>query len=116
MFQAAHVIVYSQSADADRDFIRDALGFPFVDAGDGWLIFKLPPAELAIHPADGPPTTTLYFMCEDIDATLDKLVAAGAVISSPVSEQRWGKVAEIGLPSGTTLPLYQPRHPVAYDL
>jgi catechol 2,3-dioxygenase-like lactoylglutathione lyase family enzyme len=116
MFQAAHVIVYSRSADADRAFLRDALGMAYVDAGDGWLIFKLPPAELAVHPTEGQPMHTLYFMCDDIEATLDKLVAAGAVVASPVSEQRWGRIAEIGLPSGTTLPLYEPRHPVAYSL
>jgi catechol 2,3-dioxygenase-like lactoylglutathione lyase family enzyme len=116
MFQATHVIIYSRSAEADRAFLRDALRLPYVDAGDNWLTFKLPPAELAIHPTEGQPMHTLYFMCADIEATLDSLVAAGAVISSPISDQRWGRVAEIALPSGTTLPIYEPRHPVAYDL
>jgi catechol 2,3-dioxygenase-like lactoylglutathione lyase family enzyme len=70
MINAAHVIVYSQNAEADRAFIRDVLGFPNVDAGDGWLIFKLPPAEVAVHPADGDTRHEFYLMCDDIENTL----------------------------------------------
>jgi len=116
MFSGAHVILDSRSAEADRVFLRDQLGFANVDAGDGWLIFKLPPAEVAIHPTDGKPRHELYLMCEDIDKTLGELTAAGATISRPTTDQRWGRLAEIRLPSGTTLGIYQPRHPVAYDL
>jgi catechol 2,3-dioxygenase-like lactoylglutathione lyase family enzyme len=116
MFTGTHVIVYSRAADADRAFVRDSLGLPNVDAGDGWLIFKLPPAELAVHPTDGEPMHELYFMCDDIDATLRDLTAAGATVSRPARDQGWGILAEISLPSGTPLALYEPRHPVAYHL
>jgi catechol 2,3-dioxygenase-like lactoylglutathione lyase family enzyme len=116
LFNGAHVILYSPAAEADRDFLRDHLGLANVDAGDGWLIFKLPPAEIAIHPTDGPPKHELYFMCDDIESTLAKLVAEGAEISAPVSDQGWGRLAEIRLPSGTTLSIYEPRHPVAHSL
>ena len=116
MFKAAHVIIYSQSADADRVFLRDALGLPYVDAGGDWLIFKLPPAELAVHPTEGPPTHELYWMCDDVEATLERLVNAGATIASPVTDQRWGRIARIALPSGTRLAIYEPNHATAYDL
>jgi uncharacterized glyoxalase superfamily protein PhnB len=116
MFNGAHVILYSDSAEADSAFLRDQLGFANLDAGDGWLIFKLPPAEVAIHPADGEPRHELYLMCEDIDQTLRDVTAAGATITGPTTDQRWGRLAVIRLPSGTMLGIYQPRHPVAYDL
>ncbi len=116
MFSGSHVILFSEAADEDRAFLRDKLGLANVDAGHGWLIFKLPPAELAVHPSDGEPRHELYFMCEEIAATLETLVAAGARVAEPVSDQRWGRVATIALPSGTRLGVYEPRHPVAYDL
>src|SRR6266516_4021336 len=77
MFNGAHVIIYSHDADADRAFIRDVLGFPGVDAGQGWLIFKLPPAEAAVHPTEGAPQHEFYLMCEDLEATLARLAAQG---------------------------------------
>jgi catechol 2,3-dioxygenase-like lactoylglutathione lyase family enzyme len=116
MFSGAHVILYSRDAEADRAFIRDTLGFAGVDAGDGWLIFQLPPAEIAVHPTDGEPAHELYLMCDDIEAVLARLGAAGSTVSSPISDQGWGLLASIRLPSGSDLPIYQPRHPVAYDL
>ena len=116
MFNGAHVILYSQSAEADRSFLRDRLGLANVDAGDGWLIFKLPPAEIAIHPTDGAPHHEFYFMCENLDETLRSLAAAGAQTSGPPTDQGWGLLAEVRLPSGTLLSLYEPRHPVAYAL
>lgn len=116
MFVGAHVIVFSRAAEADRAFLRDQLGFASVDAGDGWLIFKLPPAEVAAHPTDGEPRHELYFMCDDLDETLAKLTAAGATVSSAPTDRGWGRLAEISLPSGTRFGVYQPRHPVAYDL
>lgn len=121
MINAAHVIVYSQDADADRAFLRDVLGFPHVDAGHGWLIFKLPPAEIAVHPADTVPPADgqarheLYLMCDDLAATLAELAARG-VQAGAVTQQRWGALAAITLPSGAPLSLYQPRHPVAHSL
>ncbi len=116
MFDGSHVILYSASPDEDRAFLRDCLGFANVDAGHGWLIFKLPPGEVAVHPTEGPPHHELYFMCRDIEATLVKLANGGATISAPISDQRWGRLAGISLPSGTRLGIYEPRHPVAYDL
>ncbi|GAA3793517.1 hypothetical protein GCM10022226_11050 [Sphaerisporangium flaviroseum] len=115
MINGAHVIVYSRDAEADRTFIRDVLGFAHVDAGDGWLIFKLPPAEVAVHPTDGQTQHELYLMCDDIETTLVTLSAKGVEVS-PVTNAGWGSLASIKLPSGSHLSLYQPRHPVAYNL
>lgn len=114
MISGAHVIIYSRDAEADRRFLREALGFPHVDAGDGWLIFKLPPAELAVHPG-GDPGHELYLMCDDLTKTVADLTAHGAT-ADPVTHQSWGARVAITLPSGTVLSLYQPRHPVAYNL
>ena len=116
MINGAHVILYSTDAEADRAFIRDVLGFRGVDAGDGWLIFKLPPAEIAVHPTDGLEKYEFYLMCDDIEKTLAELTARGVTISQPVSDQSWGLLASIKLPSGAELSIYQPRHPTAYDL
>lgn len=116
MISGAHVILYSQDADADRAFIRDVLGFPGIDAGGGWLIFTLPPAEVAVHPADGPPRHELYLMCDDLDSQLGEFRAKGVEITRPVSQQRWGKLTAVRLPSGAELPLYEPLHPVAHGL
>lgn len=115
MLTGVHVILYSVNAEADRVFIRDVLGWVSVDAGNGWLIFKLPPAEIAVHPTDGLEKHEFYLMCDDIEKTLAELAAKGVTISQPVSEQRWGLLASIKLPSGADLSLYQPRHPTAYD-
>jgi catechol 2,3-dioxygenase-like lactoylglutathione lyase family enzyme len=116
MVSGVHVILYSQDAEADRAFLRDVLGFPGVDAGGGWLIFKLPPAEVAVHPTDGPPRHEFFLMCDDLDTQLDEFRAQGVEITRPVSEQRWGKLTAIRLPSGAELPLYEPLHPIAHSL
>ncbi len=116
MINGAHVIVYSRDADADRAFLRDVLGFPHVDAGHGWLIFKLPPAEAAMHPTEGEPGAELYLMCDDLEVTVAELVAKGVSVPPERTEARWGVIATITLPSGAGLGLYEPRHPVAYDL
>jgi len=116
MFNGAHVILYSAAPEEDRAFLRDVLGFAKVDAGHGWLIFKLPPAEVAVHPAEGPPHHELYLMCADVEATLGKLTAAGATVATQVTDQSWGRLAEIRLPSGTPLGMYEPRHTLAYEL
>ncbi|RLV01271.1 extradiol dioxygenase [Streptomyces griseocarneus] len=112
----AHVIHFSKDADADRAFIRDVLGFPGVDAGGGWLIFKLPPTEVAVHPTEGEAKQELYLMCDDITALLVELGDKGVEITRPASDQGWGILAAIRLPSGAELPLYEPRHPVAHSL
>jgi catechol 2,3-dioxygenase-like lactoylglutathione lyase family enzyme len=107
----AHAIVYSRDPDADRAFFRDVLELPWVDAGHGWLIFALPPAEVAVHPTDGAGRHELYLMCDDIRATVAELGAKGVQFSRPVAEERWGLVTAIDLPGGGELGLYEPKHP-----
>ncbi|WP_214320280.1 VOC family protein [Nonomuraea sediminis] len=114
MINGAHVIIYSRDAEADRAFLRDVLGYPHVDVGGGWLIFKLPPAEVAVHPAETE-THELYLMCDDLDETVAELAAKG-VTTSPPADQGWGVLTSIRLPGGGTLGLYEPRHPKAIDL
>jgi catechol 2,3-dioxygenase-like lactoylglutathione lyase family enzyme len=109
MIFGAHVILYSKDADADRAFMRDILGLSSVDAGHGWLIFALPPAELALHPA-ADSAAELYFMCDDLEAEMAALVAKG-VQCSDVDEARWGSVTRLQLPGGGFVGLYQPKHP-----
>ncbi|MET9801570.1 VOC family protein [Streptomyces sp. NPDC006368] len=116
MFSGAHVILYTRDADADRAFVRDVLGFPHVDAGRGWLIFRLPPAEVAVHPSSGEPRHEFYLMCDDVRDVLRKLTERGAELARPVSDQGWGLLATVRLPSGAELPLYEPRHPTAHSL
>jgi hypothetical protein len=111
----AHVIVYSRDADADRAFFRDVLEYPHVDAGGGWLIFKLPPAEVAVHPVDGAGSHELYLMCDDVNDTVEQLAAKG-VTCGPVSSEGWGLLTSIRLPGGGELGIYEPRHPRATDL
>jgi catechol 2,3-dioxygenase-like lactoylglutathione lyase family enzyme len=109
MINGAHIIVYSRDADADRDFFRDVLGWPHVDVGHGWLIFELPPAEVAVHPGDEGGTHELYFMCDDVDAEIAALKARGVACSEP-TDQGWGILTQVTLPGGGTIGLYQPRH------
>ena|ERR1700724_3391793 len=115
MISGAHVVLYSKNAEADRAFLRDTLGFKSVDAGHGWLIFALPPAEAAIHPAEGNTTHELYFMCDDLKSEMAALAKKG-IQRSPVNEQRWGSITKITLPSGAEIGLYQPKHPTALDM
>jgi catechol 2,3-dioxygenase-like lactoylglutathione lyase family enzyme len=110
MIKGVHVILYSRDPQADRVFVRDVLGWPYVDAHDGWLIFAQPPAELAFHPSDGPGHHEMYLMCDDIRATVDDLTRRGAAFDGPVSEERFGLLARIRLPGGGQLGLYEPRH------
>jgi len=115
MINGAHVIIYSRDAEADRAFIRDVLEFRGIDVGGGWLIFKLPPAEVAVHPAEEP-QHELYLMCDDLEKTLADLKAKGVEVTRPPSEQGWGVLSAIRLPSGAELPIYEPRHPPAHSL
>ena len=110
MIFGAHVILYTRDAEADRAFFADVLGLPSVDAGHGWLIFALPPVELAAHPTEGGPTAELYFMCDDVRAEVRALEAKGATCSE-VEEAGWGAVTMVRLPGGGDVGLYQPRHP-----
>ena len=104
-------MVFSGDPESTRGFFRDTLGLESVDAGGGWLIFALPPAELAVHPADGDARHELYLMCDDIHATLAELRAKGVEVARDVSDQGWGLLAAIRLPDGGELPIYEPRHP-----
>jgi len=110
MITGLHAIVFSPEADKVRAFFADTLGFSSVDAGGGWLIFALPPAELAVHPA-GESRHELYLMCDDIHETLAGLRAKGVEVAQEVSDQGWGLLAAIRLPDGAQFPIYQPRHP-----
>jgi Glyoxalase/Bleomycin resistance protein/Dioxygenase superfamily len=113
MITGAHAIIYSQQAEDVRAFLRDILGFDSVDAGEGWLIFALPPTELAVHPTDGPNRHELYLLCDDVNATVADLKAKGVEFSQPISDQRWGLLTAVRLPGGAELGIYEPRHPVA---
>jgi catechol 2,3-dioxygenase-like lactoylglutathione lyase family enzyme len=115
MIFGAHVIVYSKDAAADRLFFRDVLGLASVDAGQGWLIFALPPAEAAVHPAEGHDRHELYVMCDDLKTEIRALEEKG-VRCSDVQEARWGSITKIQLPGGGVLGLYQPKHPTALAL
>jgi len=106
------MIVYSKDAEADRAFFRDVLGFASVDAGHGWLIFAMPPAEAAFHPSDANDVHELYFMCEDLKVEMAALAEKG-VRCSDVQEARWGSITKIQLPGGGKVGLYQPKHPTA---
>jgi catechol 2,3-dioxygenase-like lactoylglutathione lyase family enzyme len=106
-----HAIVFSPDADKVRAFFADVLGLRSADAGGGWLIFALPPAELAVHPAEGTGHHELYLMCDDIQATLAELRGKGVEVARDVSDQGWGLLAAIRLPDGSELAIYEPRHP-----
>lgn len=110
MINGTHIVVYSRDAEADRAFFRDILGFPSVDAGRGWLIFGLPPAEAAFHPAEGNDRHELYLMCDDLKHEMAALLAKG-VKCSEVTEARWGSITKVPLPGGGEIGLYQPKHP-----
>jgi catechol 2,3-dioxygenase-like lactoylglutathione lyase family enzyme len=105
----AHAIVYSTDPDADRAFLADVLGFPHVDAGGGWLIFRLPPAEVAVHPSDESGVHELYLMTDDIAALVAAMRDRG-VETSPIADQRWGLLTHVTLPGGGKLGIYEPRH------
>ena len=108
MIFGAHVILNSKDPDADRALLRDVLGFDSVDAGGGWLIFALPPAEAAVHPAETP-SADLYLMCDDLETQMQSLAQKG-ISFSPIEEARWGSVTHFQLFGGGSVGLYQPRH------
>jgi catechol 2,3-dioxygenase-like lactoylglutathione lyase family enzyme len=115
MISGAHVIVYSKDAEADRAFFRDILGLKSVDAGHGWLIFALPPAEAAFHPSEENNVHQLYLMCDDLKAEMASL-AKKSVRCSEVQEAPWGSITKMRLPGGGLVHLYQPKHPTASGL
>ena len=110
MISGAHVILFVPNADATRAFLRDVLGLPAVDAGGGWLIFALPPAELAAHPTTGDVKHELYLMCDDLQSTIADLRGKGVEFVDEPSEHDWGTVVTLKVPGGGALALYQPRH------
>jgi predicted enzyme related to lactoylglutathione lyase len=116
MITGIHAIVYSKEAEKLRSFFKDVLEWPHIDSGGGWLIFALPPAEIAAHPSDGEPFHELYLMCDDINLTLEKLQSKGVEIVQEVSDQGWGLLATIKIPSGDEFGIYQPKHPVAINM
>jgi hypothetical protein len=116
MIKGVHALIYSKQAEQVRAFFRDVLKYPSVDAGHGWLIFALPPAELGIHPAGDHQHYELYLMCDDIKGTMEELRSRGVDFLRPVEEAGFGKVTGIKLPGGLELGLYEPRHPIALDL
>jgi hypothetical protein len=109
MITGAHSILYSTNPDADRMFLREVLGLPHVDVGHGWLIFGLPPAEIAVHPSEKNGTHELYFMCDDIEAFVSAM-SAQSIACGPVQNQGWGMLTQLTLPGGGTIGVYQPRH------
>jgi catechol 2,3-dioxygenase-like lactoylglutathione lyase family enzyme len=113
MITGAHIIIYSKDAEADRAFFRDVLGFKSVDAGHGWLIFALPPAEAALHPSNESDTVhELYLMCDDLKSEMESL-ATKNVRCPAIQEARWGSITKVQLPGGGQVGLYQPKHPTA---
>jgi len=110
-----HTVVFADDADAARAFFRDVLELPYVDAHDGWLIFRLPPSELGIHPADAP-SHDLSLVCDDLDATVRDLTARGVEFLGSPEDRGFGRVVRLRVPGAGAMTLYQPTHPTAYDL
>ena len=113
MITGAHALLAAQDADAARAFFRDVLGLPYVDAGGGWLIFALPPAEVGVHPSDTLHHHELYLLCDDIEQTVTELTGKGVEFTSPVRDEGFGRVASFRVPGAGELSVYEPRHPVA---
>jgi hypothetical protein len=115
MIFGAHAVIFSKAPQETRALLKKVLGTRSIDAGGGWLIFALPPAEIAVHPTDGAPEHQLYLMCEDIEATITELRAKGITFTRAVRDVSWGRVTAVALPGGGELGLYQPRHPTALE-
>ena len=115
MITGAHAIIFTPDPERLRTFLQDVLGLASVDAGGGWLIFALPPAELAAHPSDGDTHHELYLMCDDIEATVAELKRKGVAFTRPINDERWGRLTAFALPGGGEMALYEPRHPTAVN-
>jgi catechol 2,3-dioxygenase-like lactoylglutathione lyase family enzyme len=115
VISGAHTIIFADDAEAARAFFRDVLGFPHVDAGEGWLIFELPAGELALHPGPGWGRDTaqheLFFMCHDIERTMDQLKQKGVEFTAPVTDEGYGLMTRLRIPGAGEIGLYEPRHP-----
>jgi hypothetical protein len=114
MIYGAHAILYSKDAEADRAFFRDVLRYRYADAGHGWQIFALPPAEIAVHPSDKNDVHEVYLMCDDVHALIADMQRHG-IATAPIHEERWGLLTHVQLPSGSQLGIYQPLHPSPLD-
>jgi hypothetical protein len=109
MITGAHSVIFSKNPNADRAFFRDVLELPSIDVGDGWLLFGLPSAEVAVHPSDEKEFHILYLLCDDVEAVIEKMAKHG-IKSSPVKDEGWGLLTELKLPGGGNLGIYQPQH------
>ncbi len=109
LLAATHAIIYSTNPAADRAFFRAVLHLPHVDVGEGWLIFRLPPAEVAVHPADQSGRQELYLLCDDVETFIQEMAKRG-ISCTPIQSQAWGWLTQISLPGGGQLGVYQPRH------
>jgi len=109
MINGAHAVIYSKDPEADKAFLRDILKFPYVDVGHGWLIFGMPPSEVAVHPSENNDVHEFFLMCDDIDAFIAEMNDKG-VETSEIQAQPWGMLTKITLPGGGKLGVYQPRH------
>jgi hypothetical protein len=109
MITGAHSVIYSTDPEADRAFLRDVLRLPNVDVGGGWLIFGLPPAEVAVHPSERNDVHEFYLMCDDVAALVGEMEKRN-IACAPVRDQGWGLLTRLTLPGGGTLGVYQPRH------
>ena len=121
VIRGTHAIIYAEDAEKTRAFFRDVLDLPYVDAHGGWLIFKLPPAELGIHPSapdTGAPSGhhELYLMCEDVEAAVADLKGKGVEFTAPIEDQGFGLLTRLRIPGAGELGLYQPKHATAYDI
>jgi len=116
MIRGVHAVMFSTEAERVRALLRDALGFASVDAGDGWLIFALPPAELGVHPTEAGSSVELYLLCDDLEGTIAELDGKGVACSEPIEERGWGRLTYLKLPDGARLGLYEPNHATAFDL
>jgi catechol 2,3-dioxygenase-like lactoylglutathione lyase family enzyme len=114
MINGVHAIINAQEVDKARAFFRDVLGFPSIDVGEGWLIFALPPAELGVHPA-GETSHELFFLCDNLDATIKELKDKGVEFTSEVSEQTWGRLTAFRVPGAGQVQLYEPKHATTID-
>lgn len=116
MINGIHGVIYTRDAEGVRAFFKDKLGYPFVNAGHGWLIFALPPAELGIHPIDKGGHHELWLMCDDLKKTVAQLTAKGVEFNGPMTDEGFGYVTAIKMPGGGELGLFQPKHPTALHL
>ena len=109
LITGAHVMIFTRDEDADRAFLRDVLEIPCIDSGGGWLIYKLPPAEMGVHGGEDNDVHQLYLMCDDLDAAIAALAEKSARCSEPFTAN-WGRATSIPLPGGGKIGLYEPRH------